>query len=681
MAETPPSICQFQCRCRLGYVLLGFLTTALSLLVTHGAEAATNETRNLGDLTIEQLMNESVTSVSKKETKLNQTPAAVTVITQEEIRRSGMTTLPELLRMVPGLDVARISGSQWAVSARGFNLQFANKLLVLVDGRSVYTPTSSGVYWNAQDVVLEDLDRIEVIRGPGATLWGANAVNGVINITTKSAKETQGALVSTSVGTEEQPTSTIRYGGQLATNLYYRAYVKYFNRDGLVDASRKETPDDWNAIRGGFRLDWEPTTENILTLQGDYYEGESGETYSQASLTPPLSRPTILRTQRDGGNAVGRWTHSFSETSQLSLQTYFDHVKQDTVFGGTEFRDTFDLEGQYRFQLGERNDFVTGMGYRVASVRFAPSFFLTLDPEHRNQQLFNVFAQDEITIVPDRLRFTLGSKFEHNDITGLELQPSARLAWTPTEHQTVWGAVSRAVRTPTLYQQGGRLNFATVPGPPVALVSLLGNPDIQAETVTAYELGYRIEATKRLSFDVTGFYNVYDNLVGPVLGTPRPEPTPAPPHLLIPGRFQNYLGGETYGAEFSSLWQVTDSWRMVGSYTWLRMHIRPDPSLEADSPQQQFQIRSYLNLPYDLELNGAVAYVDEVMPQSGPVRVYIPAYVRVDVGMSWHATKNLEFGVWGQNLLDNQHAEFRSVSSTVATEIPRSVVGKMTWRF
>jgi iron complex outermembrane receptor protein len=663
---------------------VAILSAHLDLLVRGAETSAPLPTRNLGDLSIEELMNESVTSVSKKETKLNQSPAAITVITQEEIRRSGLTSLPELLRVVPGLDVARINGNEWAISSRGFNAQFANKLLVMIDGRTVYTPASSGVFWDAQDVVLEDLDRIEVIRGPGSTLWGANAVNGVINITTKSAKDTQGTLISASGGTEDQPSSLIRYGGQLSKDLYYRVYVKYFNRDGMVDPSGAETADDWNTIRGGFRMDWEPTVENKLTLQGDYYRGEAGQNLNQTSLTPPFARSVYLDTHIDGANVVGRWTRTFSESSELSLQTYYDHVRQDNGLGGTEYRDTYDIELQHRFQLGARNDIVAGAGYRFMDERISPSFFISFFPDKRELQLFNVFVQDDITLVEDRLHFTLGSKFEHNDLTGLELQPSARLSWTPTERQTLWAAASRATRTPSLIQDGGRLNFTTLPpapGTPPAVASFFGNPNIEVETVTAYELGYRIEPAKRLSFDVAGFYNVYDNVVGLSASPRRIETSPAPPHVIIPSTFQNSLAGESYGTEFSTLWQVTDNWRLIGSYTWLNMRVRPDPSIESDSPQQQFQIRSYVNLPHDIELNGALYYVDEVSPQSGVTRVPIASYFRLDLGIVWRPTKGLEIGVWGQNLLDNQHPEYRALASLVQTEIPRGVLGKITWRF
>jgi iron complex outermembrane receptor protein len=640
--------------------------------------------RNYADLSIEELMNESVTSVSKKETKLSQSPAAISVITQEDIRRSGLTSIPELLRTVPGLSVARINGNQWAIGSRGFNSQYANKLLVLVDGRAVYTPTFGGVLWNAQDVVLEDVDRIEVIRGPGATLWGANAVNGVINITTKSAKETPGGMISTSFGTEDQPSTTVRYGGQLATNLHYRAYVKYFNRDGLVESSGQSTPDDWRALRGGVRLDWEPSTENTLTLQGDYYGNAVGANYQEPDLTAPgLSRSEDRTAHNRGGNVLARWTHHFSDTSEISVQSYFDHVRQNDGLS-TLSQDTYDLDLQHRFAIGTRNDIVWGAGYRHTQIRVTPSFFVTATPEEQELSLYNVFLQDEITLLPDRLRLTLGSKFEHNEYTGLEIQPSGRLLWTPTERQTVWAAVSRSVRTPTILDRDARVNLAAFqasPSDPPVLVSLFGNPDIAAEELISYELGHRIELTKQLSFDAAGFYNVYDDLMAYVPGTPRPESEPEPAHVLSPRIARNSQHGDTYGAELSARWHVTEHWRLVGSYSWLHMRLRPDRTDEGDSPQHQFQLRSSVDLPYHLELNGALYFVDQTSSDSGQVRRTVPSYVRLDLGVTWRPTPTLEMGVWGQNLLDDRHPEFNSLRTTLRTEVPRGVMGKITWRF
>jgi iron complex outermembrane recepter protein len=678
-------------RCRRRRDRWAVLCALLVMFVLMAADAAdTNQlsksSDDLDNLTLEQLVNVQVTSVSKKETDLFASPAAIYVITQDDIRRMGVTSIPEALRMVPGMDVAQISGNEWAVSARGFNGEYASTLLVLIDGRTIYTPASSGVFWDSQDVVLEDVDRIEVIRGPGATLWGANAVNGVVNIITKSAKETQGGMVSTSFGTEDQPITTVRYGGELASNLYYRVYAKYSNHPALETSTGGNAADDSSALRGGFRMDYEPSTQNDFTWQGDYYNSDAGKQINEITLVPAAVEPMNVEEHNSGGNVLGRWTRTFSEDSQMTLQTYYDHVEQGDGFG-EEIRNTFDVDLQHRFALGARNDIVWGAGYRHTDIKDTPSFNLIWTPESQGLQLGSAFVQDDITLVRDRLHFTLGSKFEYNNLTGFEIEPSARLLWTPTEHQTVWAAVSRATRTPALFELDGRLNEAALPsGPapsPPILVSLLGNPNLKAENLTAYELGYRIEPTKRLSFDAATFYNVYGNLITEVPNATGFEASPAPPHLLISSTWQNLDSGETHGAELSAQWQVLDHWRLMASYTFLQMQLGPDTSFppESSSPQQQFQVRSYLDLPHNVEFNGAIYYIDQISTQSGGNMATIPSYVKLDLGLTWRPCKSLEIGIWGKNLLENEHPEFPSQETTRITEIPRSVMATITWRF
>lgn len=626
-----------------------------------------------------------VYSAAKHEQPVSTTAAAVYVITQEDIRRSGMTSIPELLRMVPGLNVAQIDATHWAISARGFNEQYANKLLVLIDGRTVYEPEFGGVFWNVEDVPLEDINRIEVIRGPGATLWGANAVNGVINVITKSAKDTQGGLVTVTYGTQDQPTTMVRYGGELGTNLFYRAYVKYFDREGFVDPHGDRTADAQNATRGGLRLDWEASDINRLTLQGDYYYSDAEETVDWAMLTPPFATRVNYTDHNEGGNVLSRWTHDFSETSQLTLQMYYDHIRQEDAPIIIR-NETYDFDLQHRLALGERQDIVWGLGYRYQDEHTTTNFWVSLTPAVSHHQVFSAFVQDEITVVEDRLHLTIGSKFEHNDFTGFEVQPSARVAWTPTTNQTVWAAVSRAVRTPTaddLYILQNRTAFQPPSGPPI-LISVFGNRDLKSEELLAYEVGYRVEPIKRLSLDVTAFYNVYDRLRFFVQGPPQFEVNPLPPHLLIPLTAGNAQRGQTYGTELLAEWRATECWKLVASYSLLQMHISPNmtaSSINNDSPQHQFQLRSYLNLPHNVELDGAVYYVDQVAPVLGLSETHIPSYVRVDLGVTWHPTKSLEIGVWGQNLADDRHTEFANYKTSLITEIPRSVLGKVTWRF
>ena len=655
--------------------------SAMVCLLAAGAAsaqgAASNSVQAADDLSLEQLVNLQVTSVGKKETDLFTSPAAIYVITQDDIRRSGMRSLPELLRLVPGMDVARIDANHWAVSARGFNDQYSKKLLVLIDGRTIYAPVTAGVFWNVQDMPMDDIDRIEVIRGPGATLWGANAVNGVINIITKSAKETQGGLATVTYGTEDQPQTTVQYGGPLATNLFYRAYVTYFNRDHFEDSTGKDTADDWNSIRGGLRMDWEPSTENNFTLQGDYYHTDAGETFDETTLMPLsfVNRANYVN-HNSGGNVLGRWTHNFSDTSQLSLQTYYDHSEQGDAPIIIK-NNTCDFDLQHRFALGTRQDIVWGAGYRYQTEDIANSdFFVTLTPSGDRDQLFSAFLQDEITVVENRLHLTVGLKLEHNDETGFEVEPSVRLAWTPTTKQTLWAAVSRAVRTPSELEQTIVENRSVTP--PATLVTVFGNPNLKAEELTAYELGYRLRPAERLSFDAATFYNVYDQLIAPVQGTPYFVPPTG--SVIVPLAFQNNTTADTYGAEISGEWRVTDNWKLVASYTFLQTHLNPSQTYNND-PQNQFQVRSYISLPHHVELDGAVYYVDRIHPLLGNPVTTIPSYVRVDLGMTWRPTKSLELGIYGQNLADGSHPEFTSYKTTVLTEIPRSVMARVTWRF
>jgi iron complex outermembrane recepter protein len=670
---------------RRGRILRGTLM-ALVLTATLADAADTNQTAkasdDLGDMTLEQLVNVKVTSVAKEQTDLFTSPAAISVVSSDDIRRMGITSLPEALRLVPGMDVAQINANEWAVSARGFNAQFGRDLLVLIDGRTVYSPGSSGVYWSSQDVVMEDLDRIEVIRGPGATLWGANAVNGVINVISKSAKETQGLLVSGSAGSAEQDAVTVRYGGELATNLYYRVYAQRSDVYDFTDSTGKSANDAWNSSMGGFRADWEPPSQNVLTLQGDYYYNETAQSTEQVSLTPPAATSVSQSEYNQGGNILGRWTRNFSDSAQMTLQTYYDHVEQNTGFG-IEYLNTYDVDLQDRFSLGSWNDFVWGAGYRYQDVDDTPNFELTWTPETQYIRLFNIFAQDDIKVVPDRLHLILGSKFEDNSLVQWEVEPNGRLLWTPTEKQTVWAAVSRAARTPSLFELDSRLNataFQPPPPSPPALVSIFGDQNNVAEKLLAYEVGYRVAPLNNLSFDITGFYNVYDHLLIPVANPTIIETSPPPTHLLISSTYDNAGSGETYGVELTAQWRILENWRLTASYSWLGTQLTPE-SAYSQSPKQQGQVRSYLDLPCHLELNGAVYLVGQ---SAGPLSTgfeQIPSYVRADLGLIWSPRKCLEVGLWGQNLLQSEHLEFSSQETPELTDVPRSVLAKVTVRF
>ncbi|HLH56905.1 MAG TPA: TonB-dependent receptor [Verrucomicrobiae bacterium] len=667
---------------RLGGQALA-LSFVLLIVAPNALGVEGNGARGADELSLEDLVNIKVTSVAKKETSLEDSPAAVTVVTQDDIRRFGILTLPDALRLIPGMDVAQVNSHEWAVSARGFTGEFANKLLVMVDGRSIYTTAFGGVIWGMQDMVMENVERIEVIRGPGGSLWGANAVNGVINIITKSAKDTQGGLITTTMGTEDQPSTTIQYGGQIVSNLYYRAYVKYFNRDEFVESTGEDAPDAWSGIQGGFRLDWEPALADKVTLQGDYFEHRVRESQNFPSLTPPYDSNGQVVNHDSGGNVLGRWTHEISDTSSLSVQAYYDRFSPEQL-GVRYTADTVDFDAQHGFSIGPRNDILWGLGYRHISDHLVPSLYLSASPESQVQQIYNSFVQDQVKLIPERLSLTLGTKLEHNTYTGFEVEPSGRLLWTPTEKQAAWASVSMASRTPSRMERTERVNFAVLPPsavtPPV-LLSTFGTPDLESERLIAYELGYRVELFKRVSIDVAGFYNKYTDLIVTEPGAPILETSPLPPHLLVPSQSLNAAAGQTYGAELSARWRVTEDWNIVGSYSWLGSHFDTSSPSFAGAPQQQFQLRSTLNLPAHLELSGAAFYVDQIEAPYGTGLLRVPSYVRVDLGLTWHPIPTLELGLWGQNLADDRHLEFTSYKTSVLTEVPRGFVARLTWHF
>ena len=660
------------------------LPSLIATFVVAFAGMAEVRAQSLADLDLRTLMDMevNVTSVSKRSTRLADASAAVTVITQDDLRRLGITHIPEALRMVPGLDVGRINANIWAISARGFNQQYANKLLVLIDGRTVFTPSFGGVFWDAQDLMIEDIERIEVIRGPGAALWGANAVNGVINITTKSASDTRGGLFASAAGTESRPLVSARYGGELARNIHYRTYAKYVNGKGLVDATGANAPDDSDSLRAGFRGDWSRTASDTVTLQGDGYRANEGENVIAPLLTPPFSEALDTHTTQNGANLLGRWTRTFSDTSHSSLQSYVDHFRHEG--GGTiERRDTFDIEWEHRFPIGTRHDVIWGLGYRFTTDEFNQTSSVSWSPAGRDLNLYTTFVQDEIALAANRLSLTLGSKFEHNDYTGLEVQPSVRLRWTPREHHTLWTSFSHAVSTPSRLQREARITLSTFqPSPfaPAVEVVAVGNDNVESERLQAYELGYRVEAIANLSLDLATFYNRYERIAAPVPGPTSFVLTPVP-HIVAEQPWADVIDGHTSGAEASLQWQPVDLWRLTATYSYIKMNIRDD-FLEEVSPKQKAGLRSYVNLPRHLELNSAVYYVDHITSiVAGAGTLQIGAYVRVDTGLIWRPREPLELGIWGHNLLDRRHPENTSLNTPLATQVPRTFLARLIWQF
>ncbi len=668
-----------------------FLAGFLSVLLA-GSTVAQNS-RNVPDVTamsMEDLMNLQVTSVSKHTQKVADAAAAIFVITQEDIRRSGATSIPEALRLVPGLEVARIDQNKWAIGSRGFNGRFDNKLLVLIDGRSVYTPLFSGVYWNVEDVMLEDVDRIEVIRGPGATLWGANAVDGVINVITKKAKSTQSAVVTAGAGTEERAAGGVRYGGKLGDNTYYRAYTKYFDWGPSAYPSGMTAHDGWDALRGGFRADWTPAGANSLTLQGDIYRTRFDETLTVASLSAPYSNTFPNDGKYSGGNILGRWNHT-SEGSSMSLQMYYDNttITDHSLFG--DHQNILDIDFQHGFHVGDSQQFVWGVGYRSIRDKNDASFTVSLKPNQVTLNQFGTFIQDEISLADNRLQITLGSKFERNEFTGFEIEPNARLLWNLTPNQSIWTAVSRAVRTPALTEEGLRLNSQVIPpGTPAnptplpAVVAVFGSQQFNSEDLLAYELGYRVQATSSVSLDIATFYNNYSNLRSAEPGAPFVEGSPAPTDIVIPFVAGNKMSGGTYGVELFADWKVIPKWRLVGSYSYLQMDIHKnrdsqDPTPDnpnGSSPRHQWYLRSSIDLPKHFEQDTTLRFVDQLPGLN------VPSYYSLDAHLGWRPVTKLEISIGGQNLLNNWHFEFMpDFVNTSPTVVKRSIFGSITWKF
>jgi iron complex outermembrane receptor protein len=641
-------------------------------------------------ITLEDLMDLQVTSVSKRAQKLADAAAAIFVITQDDIRRSGASSIPEALRLVPGLEVARIDENKWAIGSRGFNGRFDNKLLVLIDGRSVYTPLFSGVYWNVQDVMLEDVDRIEVIRGPGATLWGANAVDGVINIITKSAKLTQGGIVTAGIGTEERTGESVRYGGKAGDNTYYRAYGKYSDWGPSIGATGANASDGWHALRGGFRMDSTPTRADSLTLQGDLYHTNFGETLTVPSLTAPYSSTFPNAGDYAGGNILGHWNHAFSRSS-TSLQMYYDNtnIGDNSLF--TDHEAVYDIDFQHDLHVGESQEFVWGLGYRSIQDSNGSSFTVALQPNHSSLNQYSGFVQDEVSLFNKRLRVTLGSKFEHNDFTGFEVEPNVRFVGILNKNQSVWAAISHAVRTPALTEQGLQLNEAVIPpgAPPFSsplpvIESIFGSRLFKSEDLLAYEVGYRVQATSTFSADIATFYNSYTNLRSAEPGTPFVEANPIPTDVVVPFVASNKMGGKTYGAELFGDWRVVPRWRLLSSYSYLQMNIEknkdsldPTPdNPDGASPRHQWYVRSSLDLPMHLEQDLTVRFVDRLPSLN------IPSYYSLDAQLGWKPVAHLELSVGGQNLLNHPHVEFiPEFINTIPTRVARTFRGTITWRF
>ncbi len=629
------------------------------------------DAKRLLSLSLAELSNVTITSVSKKEEPENEAPAAIYVVTQEDIRRSGATSIPEALRGVPGITVTQSGSSNWTVTARGFNDQFSNKLLVLVDGRTVYSPLFSGVYWDQQDTMLEDIERIEVIRGPGATLWGANAVNGVINIITKNAKDTQNGLAVASYGNQSNG-EAVRYGAKVGDNSYVRTYIKTTNFDSQYNTDGSHAGDAWRRQQAGFRGDLKITERDNLKIQGDIYSIDEHNPY----MVPDLNSGTYYSASKglksDGGNLLMRWEQKQSDKSETSLQAYFDHSYRKTSLFNDD-ANTFDVEFQHTWTGWARQELIWGGGYRFINDTNDPTYLYQLAPATRNDSLYSAFLQDKFTLVPESVFLTLGSKFEHNVYSGYEVQPSARVTWLPTKNQTVWGAVSRAVHTPSRFDFDGHLIYSIDPTFPTVFTSD-PNKHVDSEDMIAYELGYRIQPMKTLSLDVTGYYNDYKNLLNDVL-----EPFSIPSYVLQPISVANTNKAYSAGFEVAVKYNVMPAWQLSSSYSYIDLVFKDKQELVffflGKHPKNMFNLSSTYLFPNRLEMTNSLYSVSELNS------IAIPSYVRFDTKFSYPLTDNIDVSLVGQNLLDNRHKEFTQFLFQTQAEIGRSVYANLAFKF
>ncbi|MFL6604655.1 MAG: TonB-dependent receptor plug domain-containing protein, partial [Steroidobacteraceae bacterium] len=665
------SICVAWARSALACVLLWALRGPA------WADMAAAAGGDLKHMSVEELMDIRVISVGRHPEPLRQVAAAIQVITREDIRRSGASSIPEVLRLASNLQVARKNAHDWGISARGFNSSLANKLLVMIDGRTVYTPLYSGVFWDAQDYLLEDIERIEVISGPGGTLWGANAVNGVINIITRSAADSQGPYAEAAGGTQLRALAGARYGGMLNPDVSFRVYAKYFDRDEEVFPDLTGAADAWHREQGGFRFDADASHADTFSAHGDFYAGHEGVNTGGAAQTA-------------GGNLVGRWSHVFTGEADFSLQAYYDRTHLllpivPFVLNGIELapagnlRDdlsTYDIDFQHRFALGQGADgrawhrIVWGFGYRFTRdvVENAPA--VAFLPAALDRKLFSAFVQDDIALAA-HIALTVGSKLEHNDYTGFEVEPNVRLQWSWTPSQTLWSAISRAARTPSRIDRD-----LAEPAPPAILI-LQGGRNYGTEYVTAYELGYRGEISSTLTGSLSTFYNEYRDV----------RSTSITPGTVIPLFFANNIAGHTDGLELSARYQVADFWTLQVGYDYLQesLHVRPgqfdlgNARNETADPRHQAAVRSAVSLALHFELDASLRWVDALRLQTGPVTDEVPSYFELDTRVAW-ALQGLELALVGQNLLHKQHAEY-GIADPTREQIQRSVYAKISWRY
>ncbi len=665
--------------------------TAFAAVFLQGAAYAGDPSATEDDFTsfsLEDLMAVEVTTASKRAERASDAAAAVFVLTRDDISRSGAVTIADALRLVPGVNVAQINANSWAVTVRGFNSRFSNKLLVMIDGRSIYTPLFSGVLWDQQNIVLEDIERIEVVRGPGGALWGANAVNGVINIITRSSRDTQGVLAKAAGGDEYQAQALIRVGGKIGENGAYRVYGKFESFDDNAADTGVDANDDWRNFRGGFRTDFDLGARDTLTMTGEVSMVDSGETLDLPLLSAPFLERRDAEIDRVGAHILTQWTRDLGDGAEIAVQGFIDYSDIEIV-QGEERRLTLDIAAQHALPLGERHDLLWGVGFRSIGDKIVNSEFVAFADTERSAQIYSGFVQDTFKAA-EKLDVVLGAKFEHNDYTGFEVQPSARFVWRARDAVTVWGAISRAVRTPSRAEDDIRSIAAVIPpgfpgnpGPLPLALQFTGDRNINSETLLAYELGARFRLADTISLDVTGFFNKYADLRGSRIGTPGLELVPTP-HVVLPLTVDELVDADTYGVEAVLDWQVATNWRLQATYAYLSIDgdvpVFPDVRAGAPGgadPSHTANLRSLLDLTKALKVDAALRFVDDLEGFG------INSYVALDARLAWRVNDQLELAVTGRNLTDGEHFEFGTDPSfsTVPTSVERSVFATVSAKF
>ncbi len=633
-------------------------------------------------LELQDLLTQEVTSVLRKEQTLSTAPAAIFVLTAEDIRRSGATNIPDLLRIVPGVTVVRNNANSWSITARGFDTNGSAKLLVLIDGRSVYTPLFSGVFWDVQDVIFDDIERIEVIRGPGAVSWGENAVNGVINIITKRAKDTQGWFFEGGGGKEEQGFGSLQYGGQAGEDTSYRVFGKFFKRDSFTEANGENAQDGWDMARGGFRLDSKLSKRDDVSVQGALYNGDSAARVDRfESFAPPFTRLLKDDTDLGGGHLMATYNHTFSADSELTVRSYYDRTERFTQSAGEE-RDTWDLDVQHHLRASETHDLVYGGDIRFSNDEIRNGTDLQFDPTTQTDHLFTLFVQDQITIVPERFSLIPGIKLGYNSYSHMEYQPALKAVWTPGRDKTLWGSVSRAVRIPARLDQDviAYGNGAVLPDGTPAVLQVLGSKDFEGEDLMAYEIGFRAEPVSSFSYDIATFFHRYRDLLSAEMLPPALVTDPGPPHLVSPLLINNEAHGDTFGAETAVSWKPADTVALTATYSFTKVNLAPNAgqsdigsqTTERRTPVNQAGLRAHINLPWNLELDPALYYVDSTPGND------TDSYIRADARLGWlmHKNASVEFVV--QDLFDNAHTESASGRNV---GIERAYFGRVKLKF